>query len=389
MNRVRLGIVGLGNMGSWHCKTILDGNQPRRELAAICDTDPTKMTAYPEAVRRFADAGEMIRSGAIDAILVAVPHYGHTTIGIDALEQGLHLLVEKPISVHKADCERLIAAYERRPKSTQVFAAMFNQRTDPHYIALKRLIDSGDLGEIRRITWIMTDWFRTGAYYASGGWRATWGGEGGGTLLNQCPHNLDLWQWLFGMPTAVHAHVGFGRWHDIEVEDQVTAHLAYGTRASGTFIATTGESPGTNRLEIAAEMGRVVVEDGRLLWTRNKVGMSEFCRTTPAVWSKPESHEVLIPVAGHGPQHNGVLANFADAVLDGAALIAPATDGIRSVELANAMIWSGWTGQTAQLPLDGVAYEARLKRAIAESRHAKPAARAGGGDFASSFGGAK
>ncbi|MBA3846782.1 MAG: Gfo/Idh/MocA family oxidoreductase [Planctomycetes bacterium] len=389
MNRVRLGIVGLGNMGSWHCKTILDGNQPRLELAAICDTDPAKMTTYPEGVRRFADAGAMIRSGAIDAILIAVPHYFHTTIGIDAIEQGLHVLVEKPISVHKADCERLIAAYEHRPKAGQVFAAMFNQRTDPHYIKLKRLIESGELGEIRRITWIMTDWFRTGAYYASGGWRATWGGEGGGTLLNQCPHNLDLWQWLFGMPTAVHAHCGFGQWHDIEVEDQVNAHFTYGTRATGTFIATTGESPGTNRLEIAAEMGSVVVEDGRLRWQRNAVGMSEFCRTTPVVWSKPDSHEVVIAIDGHGPQHNGVLANFAEAVLDGAALIAPASEGIRSVELANAMIWSGWTGQTARLPLDGAAYEARLKRAIAESRHTKPAARAGGGDFANSFGGTR
>jgi predicted dehydrogenase len=384
--KVRLGIIGIGNMGTGHAQRLLKGSAPRIELTALCDPDPARLAAFA-GLKHFADSAAMIRSGAVDAVLIATPHYAHTTIGIDALAQGLHVLVEKPISVHKADCERLIAAYEARPRRGQVFAAMFNQRTDPHYQELKKLIDSGKLGELRRITWIMTDWYRTHAYYASGGWRATWKGEGGGTLLNQCPHNLDLWQWLFGMPTAVRAHCGFGRWHDIEVEDQVTAYLEYGTRASGVFIATTGESPGTNRLEIAGENGRVLVEDGRLRWTRNLVGMGEFSRTTTEVWSRPPTEEVVIEVQGHGEQHDGVLRNFADAILDGAALIAPATDGIRSVELANAMIASGWSDGTVALPLDGKAYEQRLARAIAESKLEKKTVEARSGDFSKSFGG--
>jgi len=214
---IRLGIIGLGNMGLPHAKSILAGQVPRMRLAAVCDEDPGRF-AVDGGVKTFTDSRALIRSGEVDAVLIATPHFSHTIIGIDALQQGLHVLVEKPISVHKSDCERLIAAH--RPG--QVFAAMFNQRTDPFYHKIRSLIHGGELGEIRRINWIITNWFRTCAYYGSGGWRATWAGEGGGVLLNQCPHNLDLLQWLFGMPARVRAFCRFGQYHDIEVEDDVT-----------------------------------------------------------------------------------------------------------------------------------------------------------------------
>ena len=299
-----------------------------------------------------------------------------------ALEQGLHLLTEKPISVHVADCKRLIAAHTN-PK--QVFAAMFNQRTDPHYIKIRQLIQSGELGEIQRTNWIITDWFRSDAYYAMGGWRATWKGEGGGVLLNQCPHNLDLFQWICGKPSSIRANCSFGKYHDIEVEDEVTAYLEYPNGATGIFITTTGEAPGTNRLEITGDRGRLVCENGKVSFIRNETGTREFCKTTKEAFGLPERWNVDIPVNGSGDQHTGILKNFVAAILDGAPLIAPAEEGIHSVEMANAMLYSSMTGQTVRLPLDAEAYEAKLMQLIAESRFEKKTVAPAEADLSKSF----
>jgi predicted dehydrogenase len=381
---IRLGIIGIGNMGSDHARNILAGKVPRLRLAAVCDLDAERLN-FAGDIKTFTDSRQLIRSGEVDAVIVATPHYSHTTIGIDALEQGLHVVVEKPISVHKSDCERLIAAHAKR--GGQVFSAMFNQRTDPFYQKIRDLIRSGELGEIRRINWIITNWFRTEAYYASGGWRATWAGEGGGVLLNQCPHNLDLLQWMFGMPVSVRAFCRFGQYHDIEVEDDVNAFMQFKNGATGVFITTTGEAPGTNRLEISAERGKLVYENERLSFTRNEVEMTKFSRTTKSGFAMPATWDVTIPVSGHGEQHVGVLKNFVAAILDGAPLIAPAEDGIHSVELANAMLYSSFTGKTIEMPLDGKAYERHLKKLIASSTVKKkaPPKSAPAADFAQSF----
>ena len=361
---VRIGVIGAGK-GSAHARDILEGRVPRVRLTALCDHHPDRFTFDP-GIRRFTESREMIRSGMVDAVLIATPHYSHTGIGIDALEQGLHVLVEKPISVHKADCENLIAAHRGREK--QVFAAMFNQRTNPVFLKIRELVQGGELGEIRRVTWVVTDWFRTEAYYAEGGWRGSWAGEGGGVLLNQCPHNLDLLQWIFGMPTSVHAFCQFGRYHEIEVEDDVTAYMQFKNGASAVFITTTGEAPGTNRLEIAADRGRLVYENKRLSYTRNEIGTTEFSCTAVEFKAKPPSAEVNLPVSGRGDQHVGIMNNFAAAILDGTPLIAPAEEGLHSVELANAMLYSTFTGGTVEFPLDGLAYESHLKKLIAGSQ---------------------
>ncbi|MDD5351134.1 MAG: Gfo/Idh/MocA family oxidoreductase, partial [Chthoniobacteraceae bacterium] len=246
MNPIRFGIAGLGNMGGIHARSLLEGQIPRAVLAAVADP-VADLTPFAGA-KPFRSTEEMIASGEIDAILIATPHFAHVPLGIAALERGLHVLVEKPISVDKAAAQSLLAAHTN---PAQVFGAMFNQRTDPHFRKIRELIRNGELGAIRRVNWTITNWFRTDAYYNSGGWRATWSGEGGGVLLNQCPHNLDLFQWLFGMPAKVRAHCHFGRYHDIEVEDDVTAYLEYANGATASFITSTGEYPGTNRLEIA------------------------------------------------------------------------------------------------------------------------------------------
>jgi len=383
MEKVRLGIAGLGNMGGTHAASILAGNIRRLELTAVCDLDPAKLARYPQ-LASFASADALISSGRIDAILIATPHYDHTTIGIRALEAGLHVLVEKPISVHKADCERLIAAH-RDPRL--VFAAMFNQRTDPYYRKLRQLIASGEIGAVRRVNWIITNWFRSEAYYASSAWRATWAGEGGGVLLNQCPHNLDLLQWMFGLPVRVRAFCRFGRYHEIEVEDDVTAYLELAGGASGVFVTTTGEAPGTNRLEIAAENGRIVYEDDRIQYLRNATPASEFSRTTTEAFARPDTVAELITAPDHGGQHNEILQNFTDAILEGAPLIAPAAEGARSVELANAMLLSTWLDQTVELPLDAALYERLLQqRAARSTRQKRVGAPAPVTDFAKSFG---
>jgi predicted dehydrogenase len=368
METVRLGIIGIGSMGSVHAQNVVEGKIPRCQLTAVCDPKRERMQRFSSA-EPFDSADDLLRASDTDAVLIATPHYSHTTIGIQALESGRHVLVEKPISVHKADAERLIAA---RRRSDQVFAAMFNQRTDPFFLKLRRMIQSGELGAIRRVNWTITNWFRTEAYYLSSDWRATWAGEGGGVLLNQCPHNLDLFQWIFGMPTKVRAFCRFGRYHDIEVEDDVTAYLEYSNGMTAVFIASTGEAPGANRLEVAAEYGQVIIENDQFLFTRNEVRMGEFSRTDPGRFSVPPIWQIKIPIDGHGPQHNGILSNFIAAILDKAPLIAPAQEGINSLELANAFMLSTLEDRTVELPIDAPLYETHLKKLIGSSTRQKP-----------------
>ncbi len=362
---VRIGIIGVGNMGLAHARQILAGKIPRLELAAVANPDPSRLALVPQ-VKGFKKTQDLIASGLVDAVLIATPHYEHTPIGIAALQAGLHVMMEKPISVHCADAKRLLAAHRGREKS-QVFAAMFNQRTDRYYQKIRALVRDGELGQIRRVNWIITNWFRTHAYYASGGWRATWAGEGGGVLLNQAPHNLDLLQWIFGQPTRVTAHCGFGKYHDIEVEDEVTAILEFAGGATGVFITSTGEAPGTNRLEVCGERGKLVYENDRLTFTRNEVPMGEFSRTCPQAFATPAKWDITIPAEGHGGQHNEILENFTDAILDGAPLIAPAAEGLHSVELANALLLSAWTNRSVSLPLDGRRFEKALQAKINEA----------------------
>lgn len=358
-DKVRLGIVGLGLMGTAHARSILNGQVPNCELAAICDQRKDMASGFSDTPY-FSESAAMLRSGKIDAVLICTPHYAHTAVGIAALKAGLHVLVEKPISVDKADALKLLAAHQG---PDQVFAAMFNQRTDPIYQKLRQLVTSGELGQIRRVNWTVTDWFRTGAYYAHGGWRATWAGEGGGVLLNQCPHNLDLFQWIFGMPSKVRGFCQFGRYHEIEVEDDVTAYFEYPDGMTGVFITSTGEAPGTNRLEVAAERGRVVLEEGRMEFRRNEIPASEFSRTTTEKFAAPPIWNVSIPLPAHrGEQHVGILKNFTNAILHGEPILAPAAEGIHSVELANAILLSSLDDRCVDLPLSAPRFAKRLAR---------------------------
>jgi predicted dehydrogenase len=382
MTTVRLGLIGLGNIGQHHAGYLSAGKVGRAELLAVCDAFPAKLEKH-KALKTFTDGEALIRSGLVDAVIIATPHYQHTTLGIAALNQGLHIMVEKPISAHKADAERLIAAHRRNPKF--VFAGMFQLRAEPRYLKIQKLIKSGELGQLVRMSWIMTDWFRTEAYYASGGWRATWKGEGGGVLLNQCLHNLDAMQWLLGLPARLRGFCQLGRFHDIEVEDNVTAYLEYANGATGTFVSSTGEAPGSNRFEIAGTRGRLVLENDKLRFTRNETDMLQFSKSAKLGFAKPEVWNVEIPFENAANGHAILMQNFVNAIIDGEPLIAPGAEGIHSVELANAILYSSLQSQTVDLPLDSAAYEKKLNQLIAGSKTEKKVVEVSAEDFANSF----
>lgn len=364
MTKVRFGVIGLGNIGERHAACLAEGKTNGAELVAVARAAPDRLKRFA-ATRVFPGGDELIRSGLVDAVIIATPHFQHTLLGIAALERGLHVLVEKPISAHKADAERLLAAHRKNPGL--VFAGMFQLRVEPRYAKIRELIRGGELGDVARASWIITDWFRTEAYYASGGWRATWKGEGGGVLLNQCLHNLDAWQWLLGMPARVRGFCQLGRFHRIEVEDNVSAYFEYPDGATGMFVSSTGEAPGTNRLEIAGTRGKLVLEHNTLTFERNAVDMIQFSKTAALGFARPEVSQVQIPFTDAADPHAAIIQNFVNAILLGEPLIAPAAEGIHSLELANAILYSSLARQTIALPLDSAAYERKLSQLIAES----------------------
>lgn len=356
-------------MGAHHVRTMLSGGVPGCCLGAVSDTDVRRLAAF-SGVPGFSGHKELLYSGLVDAVLVATPHFSHATIGVDALRAGLHVLVEKPIAVHVSEARKLIRAHTDK---SRVFAAMFNQRTDPAHRKIREMVRGGELGRIRRIQWTVTDWFRSQAYYDSGGWRATWAGEGGGVLLNQCVHNIDLLQWIFGMPSSLRAVCHAGRHHAIEVEDDVTALLEYEGGASGVLVTSTGEAPGVNRLEISGERGRLVFEDRRLVFLRNEVETCVHSRRTREGYEPPTCWraEIPLPPGDRGEQHLGILKNFTNAILHGEELIAPAGEGINSLEILNAILFSGFEDRSVTLPLSPARFASFLRKRIAASRAKK------------------
>lgn len=368
MKKVRFGIIGVGNIGTVHARYLLAGTVKEACLTAVCDNNPEKHATLRalvgEEIALFSDAQEMLQSGLIDAVIVSTPHYEHPRLSMMAMRQGIHTLCEKPAGVYTAQV-RVMNEFARG--CNVVFGMMFNQRPNPLYQKVKDLIDSGELGEIRRSNWIITNWYRSQSYYNSGGWRATWKGEGGGVLLNQDPHQLDLWQWLVGMPVRVRAFCQFGKHRQIEVENEVTAYAEYANGATGVFITTTAEAPGTNRLEIAGDRGKVVVEEGKLRFWRLRESETEFNARWQNGFGEPECWEVTIPVAPECSDHHVITANFAAAVLHGTPLLAPGQEGIRGLTLSNAMHLSTWTDNWVDLPLDEALFKQLLDERIATS----------------------
>ncbi len=369
MDKVKLGIIGIGNMGSGHAGNIKKGCCPEIELVAAADINPDRLDwakgAFP-GIATFATAEEMLDSGLINACLIAVPHYHHPKYAIECMKRGIHVMVEKPAGVYTLDVRRMNAVAKEHPEV--VFGMMFNQRTNHVYRKMRELVQSGKFGEIRRVNWMITDWYRPQAYYNSGGWRATWSGEGGGVLMNQCPHQLDLLQWICGMPKKVLTKMQFGKWHDIEVEDDVTAYLEYENGATGVFITTTGDARGNNRFEVQMDKAKIVADYGGLHVTEFEMTEQEFSRTNTVPFGNLKSWEVAIETDGKNEQHVGVLNAWADGILHGGDLVAPGAEGINGLMLANAMHLSAFLGKEIELPFDEQLYYDELMKRVATSR---------------------
>lgn len=372
MKKIRIGIIGVGNMGSSHARQIFNGEIPFGELCAVCDCNPERLKwageTFGEKVQLYDDADKLITSKLIDGVIIATPHYDHPTLAIKAFENNLHVLIEKPAGVYTKKVREM---NERALAGNRVFGIMYNQRTNPLYQKLRELIISGELGEIKRTNWIITTWYRPQSYYNSGGWRATWRGEGGGVLLNQCPHQLDLWQWICGMPVKVHAFMAFGKYHDIEVEDDVTAYVEYKNGATGVFITSTADTPGTNRFEILGDKGKAVIEDGKLKYWRLRVSERQFNREHTGGFGEPEYWRCEIPIHGTESAHAGILINWTEAVVNGIPLLAPGIEGINGLEISNAMHLSAWTGKAVELPINEELYYKKLSERIKDSNYKK------------------
>ncbi len=366
MDKVRIGIIGLGNIGVKHAEYLFKGKVPGGELTAVCDRNPSHRewahANLGDGVQIFDSIDKLLDAKVVDGILVAIPHYSHPAVGIQALEKGYHVLMEKPVGVYTKQVRELNTVALGHPDFT--FSMMYNQRANPIYQKLKDFIESGELGEIKRTHWIITNWYRPQSYYDSSSWRATWAGEGGGVLINQAFHQLDLWQWICGMPKRVRAFCSFGKYHQIEVEDDVTAYVEYPNGGTGVFITSTGEAPGSNRFELSGDRGKVVVEDGELNFWELQIPERQFNRECKESFGKPECSKRRIPVEGWDGGHAATTANWVEAILHGTPLFAPGIEGIKALELSNAMYLSAWTDQWVELPLDENAFYVQLQEKI-------------------------
>ncbi|HIT58397.1 MAG TPA: Gfo/Idh/MocA family oxidoreductase [Candidatus Faeciplasma pullistercoris] len=388
MKKVRLGIIGIGNMGSGHARNIKAGMCPEIEVTAVADINPARLewakAELGEDVALFDNAETMLDSGKIDACIVSVPHYDHARYVIECMKRGIHVMCEKPAGVYTIQVRQMIEEADKHPEA--VFGMMFNQRTNCVYRKMRELVQSGAYGQIKRTNWIITDWYRPQAYYDSGNWRATWSGEGGGVLLNQCPHQLDLWQWICGMPKKVEAHLHYGKWHDIEVEDDVTAYVEYENGATGVFITTTGDACGTNRFEIQLDRAKIIAEYGKLSVWELEMGEQEFSRTNKVPFGCPKATQIEVELDGKNEQHVGVLNAWAAAILRGEPLVADGREGINGLMLSNAMHLSSFLGREVELPFDEQLFKDELMKRVATSRR-KAASEAVFADTSGTYGG--
>ncbi len=374
MDKVRIGIVGVGNIGTAHANTLFAGKVEGAVLSAVCDISPDRQAFCKEnlaGVEVFDDYKKMFASGLIDAVIVATPHKLHCDIAMDALRAGLNVLVEKPVDITVSKAKAINELVKTTDKK---FAIMFNQRTNDVFAKAREIVKSGALGELKRTVWIITNWYRTQRYYDSAGWRATWAGEGGGVLLNQAPHNLDLWQWICGMPIEVQANCEVGKYHNIEVEDDVILQTRYSNGATGVFITSTGEFPGTNRLEISGTRGKIVVENGTLKWWKLPDDERNICFNATELFPRINcEYEEFTTQSKDGEAHKKIIQNYVNSVLHGEELLSPGTDGIYELTLSNAAYLSSWKGGVpVKLPFDNQEFDALLSERQKNSKTNDP-----------------
>ena len=372
MDHLRVAVIGVGNIGYVHASCLYSGQVEGMTLSALCDSkselSDDLAAAFPN-VPFFTDHRHLLETVEIDAVIVSVPHPLHAAVAADAFLHGKHVLVEKPLDI---TLSRAKALCDLARSSGKQFGIMFNQRTGSLFRKAKEIVESGQLGQLKRSVWIITNWYRTQHYYDSGTWRATWQGEGGGVLVNQAPHQLDLWQWICGMPEQITAFCDEAKYHNIEVEDSATIAARFPNGAEGIFITSTGEYPGTNRLEISGSKGKLVLEGGVLKWWQLLQDEREVCFSSDKSFDQIESTYLEIPEDPTPSGHRDILQNFADSILHGTPLLAPGCDGLRELTIQNAAYLSAWKGSIpVSLPFDEREYDALLNAKQQASRSAK------------------
>lgn len=368
MQTVRFGVVGLGGMGLGHCRFLTEV-VPETALTAVCDTHPERAQHGGEqfGVPHFTEPEAMFESGLVDAVLIATPHYGHAPVAISAFQHGLHVLVEKPLCVSVSEGDQMLAAARRAGTK---FAIGYQHRFRPEVQAARRAIEQGVIGEVRR-TLLITAWYRTQAYYDSGGWRATWAGEGGGVLINQAPHFIDLWTWLGGLPSRLTGQTRTVL-HEIETEDEAFALVEYPNGAHGYLYATTNEEPSENLIEICGDRGKLRLQDGMLQVWQLQHSIRTFTHEATGMWDGiPAAYiEPPVPPVPEGALQGqpALIQNFARAILYDEPLLVPGEEGLNTVEVINALILASKRAMPVSIPVDRAAYDALLTQLRTQSR---------------------
>ena len=351
--RLRYGVIGAGVVAPLHLQAI----------AALDDAELVGISADDQelAVARAQEAGcpsfvdhRQLLALAPDVVVVCTPHPSHPPLAIEALEAGAHVLVEKPLAVEAREADTMIDAAER---AGRLLGVCFQQRFRPVIVAAHALIASGRLGELIRVS-IVDPLYRPNSYYGTAGWRGTWAGEGGGVLMNQAPHTLDLLCHLAGPPATVWGH-SRRRSQPMEAEDTATALVEYQNGAVGTVAVSTVE-PGVQRIELVGDRGRIEILGESLTFERFEPPLSEHLPAAVEMFDQPEIMSENVPLPGGRGDHLDVHRDFAAAIRTGSVLRVPARDARWSLELANAIVLSTHTGQAVRLPVDRPAYAALL-----------------------------
>ena len=362
---IRFGVIGLGTMGQEHARVIR--SNALMTLAAATDAQPNvgRRVAADLGAKWFDSAGQMINSGEVDAVVIATPHWQHGEIAINALNAGLHVLCEKPLTVTVAQADEVLEAARN---SRGMFVVVHQKRFEPAYLFVKQLLDSGELGSIYRCSMLESAW-RSEAYYRSSPWRGTWRGEGGGVLLNQAPHILDRYAWLCGMPETITARCDTSL-HDIEVEDTASAILHHANGTHGYIHISTIEAPAISRTVLSCDRGRVTIENGKVTIAKLRDSIRERTAHDTQLMGNLENETRVVNMPSDGDVLSVFYDDFLAAVHGTGSLTCPGDEGRNAVELANAMLLSSAEGATIQLPLDRQQYTDFMEKMLAKELQA-------------------
>ena len=370
-NKLKFGVIGVGNMGTAHAKHLFEGKIDNAVLTALCDVDTEVINRLKNdfyGISVYDNHLQMLEKADCDAVIIATPHYSHPIIACDAFKAGKHVLTEKPIGVLQSDIEKMIISAKTSEKA---FGIMFNQRTNPLFMKAKELVESGEIGVKKRLIWIITNWYRTQSYYESSSWRASWRGEGGGVLMNQAPHQLDLMQWIFGVPNSVYANLSVAKYHNIEVEDDAELLFGYDDGSSAVFITSTGETPGTNRLEISGDKGKIVLEEGKLKHWKLHENERDFCFSkSEGFYNAPYDYSEF-SADEEKDGHITVLNNFCNHILFGEPLIVSGFDGVYQTQMTASAYLSNFTFTRQPIPCEIEVFDALIKKLSEKSKKRK------------------